>query len=325
MRSFAPRLRLRIILIGVLGGVAACAAPPAPAATPPPAEPHTAFAAVEVKVPSDPDWLAAGFGSVWVKRPEGLVSRVEVATATVTAEIRVHPTSEDQCGGMGPGTDGMWTCSSSDLVRIDPATDQVVATIPAGKIPGQGRIVRAAGRIWVLAGEGDRLVGVGDADGSLSEPIVLPVACHDLGAAVDIVYVVCERGDRVLRVDPAKGSVTAEVAITKPTWVSGTAGGVWVTADQDLVRLDPATLSTALIVKGLGTGERGAIWADDSGVWVRRIDPFLTRVDAATGAVTRIISAPFRSGGDVLVDGAHLWASDFDDRMLVRLEIPTGS
>ena len=41
MRSFAPRLRL--MLIG-LSAVAACAAPPAPA-TPPPAEPHTAFAA----------------------------------------------------------------------------------------------------------------------------------------------------------------------------------------------------------------------------------------------------------------------------------------
>jgi hypothetical protein len=325
MRSFAPRLRVRIILIGVLAGVAACAPPSAPAATPPPAKPHTAFAPVEVKVPSDPDWLAAGFGSVWVKRPEGLVSRVDAATGTITAEIRVHPTSADQCGGMGPGTDGMWTCASTDLVRIDPSNDEIAATISAGKIPGQGRLARAAGRVWVLAGEGDRLVGVSEADGSLTEPIALPVACHDLGAAGDVIYVVCERADRVLRVDPAKGSVTAEVTLTKPTWVSAASGGVWVTADQDLVRLDPASLSTALVVKGLGTGERGAIWADDGGVWVRRIDPFLTRVDASTGAATRVISAPFRSGGDVLVDGAYLWASDFDDRMLVRLQVPAGS
>lgn len=323
MRSFTPRLSLRLVLVGILGGVAACAAPPAPA-TPPPAEPHTGFDAIEVKVPSDPDWLAAGFGSVWIKRPEGLVSRVDVAKGTITAEVRVHPTSEDQCGGMGPGTAGMWTCASRDLVRIDPTTDQVVATIGAGKIPGQGRLARAAGRIWVLGGEGDRLVGVGEADGSLSEPIALPVACHDLGAAGDIVYVVCERADRVLRVDPSSGTVTAEVTATKPTWVSAATGGVWVSADEDLLRLDPTTLATGLVVKGLGTGERGTIWADDTGVWVRRVDPFLTRVDAVTGAATRVISAPFRSGGDVLVDGAYLWASDFDARMLIRLEIPGG-
>ena len=322
MPSLTRGLPLGLVLMA-FGSVVACAAPPAPP-SPPLAEPHTAFAAVEVKVPSDPDWLAAGFGSLWVKRPEGLVSRVDAATAEITAEIRVHPTSEDQCGGMGVGREGMWTCAATDLVRIDPETDSPVETIAVGKVRGQGRLARAAGRVWVLAGEGDRLVGVSEVDGSLSEPIALPVACQDLGATGDIVYVVCERADRVLRVDPASGTVTAEVTVTKPTWVSASAGGAWVTADQDLVRLDPATLATALVVKGLGTGERGAIWADDGGVWVRRVDPFLTRVDAVTGALTRVISAPFRSGGDVLVDGAYLWASDFDDRLLVRLEVPKG-
>ncbi len=311
------------VFIGVVAIMAACATPPAPA-TPPPAQPYTDFAPAEVKVASDPDWLAAGFGSIWIKRPEGFVSRVDAAAATITDEIRVHPTSEIQCAGVGPGADAMWSCASNDLVRIDPSTDTVVATIPAGKILGQGRLARAAGRIWVLAGEGDRLVGMAESDGSLSDPIALPVACHDLGAAADIVYVVCERADRVLRVDPASGTVTAEVTMTKPAWVSASAGGVWVSADQDLLRIDPMALTTTLHVKGLGTGERGAIWADDSGVWVRQVDPFLTRVDAATGSPTRVISAPFQSGGDVIVDGAYLWASDFDARLLVRLEIPSG-
>ena len=318
----ASRPRRMMLFVGILAGIAACAAPSTPVATPPPAEPYTAFAPLEVKVLSDPDWLAAGFGSVWVKRPEGFVSRVDPATGTITSEIEVHPTSADQCGGVGPGMDAMWSCSANDLVRIDPATDTVVGTVAAGKIPGQGRLARAAGRIWVLAGDGDRLVGVTEADGSVSEPIALPVACSDLGAAADIVYVVCERADRVLRVDPASRAVAAEATLTKPTWVSATPGAVWVSADQDLVRLDPATLATCLVVRGLGTGERGTIWADEAGVWVRRIDPFLARVDGTSGAVTRVISAPFESGGDVIVDGAYLWATDFDARMLVRLEIP---
>lgn len=310
-------------VIGMFASAAACAAP-AVVPTPPPPEPHTAFAPAEVKVLSDPDWLAAGFGSVWVKRPEGVVSRIDSTTATITAEIDVHEPSSDQCGGIGPGGDTMWSCASHDVVRIDPETDSVVATIPAGKIPGQGRLARAAGRIWVLAGEGDRLVGIAEDDGSLSEPIALPAACHDLGAAADIIYAVCDRADKVLRVDPASGSVTAEVAITDPNWVSAAAGGVWIAAGPDLLRLDPSSLSTTLQVMGLGTGERGAIWADDRGVWVRRVDPFLARVDAA-GRLTRVINAPFDSGGDVLVDGPYLWASDFDARMVVRLELPTGS
>ena len=325
MRRWVSRARSGSVLIGAVTLLMACGAPSSPIATPPPAEPHTAFAPLEVRVLSDPDWLAAGFGSLWVKRPEGFVSRVDAASGAITAEIEVHPTSADQCSGVGQGIDVMWSCAANDLVKVDPTTDSVVATVAAGKILGQGRLVRAAGLTWILAGDGDRLVGVAEADGSLTEPIALPVACHDLGAAGDIVYVVCERADRVLRVDPATRTVTAEVTVTKPVWVSASTSGIWVSADQDLLRLDPATLSTALTVKGLGTGERGSIWADAKGVWVRRIDPFLAHVDAASGALTRVISAPFDSGGDVLVDGAHVWATDFDARMLVRLEVPAGA
>jgi hypothetical protein len=260
-----------------------------------------------------------------VKRPEGVVSRVDAASGAITAEIEVHPTSADQCAGVGQGIDAMWSCAANDLVKIDPMTDTVVATVAAGKILSQGRLVRAAGLIWILSENGDRLVGLAEADGSLTEPIALPVACHDLGAAADIVYVACERADRVLRVDPATRAVTAEVTVTKPVWASASANGVWVSADEDLLRLDPTTLSTTITVKGLGTGERGSIWADEEGVWVRRIAPFLARVDAGSGAVTRVVSAPFDSGGDVIVDGDHVWATDFDARILVRLEIPTGT
>jgi hypothetical protein len=179
--------------------------------------------------------------------------------------------------------------------------------------------------MWVLTGEGDRLVGVAEADGSLSDAITLPAACHDLGAAAEVVYVVCERANRVLRVDPATSTVTANVEVAGPIQLSAAESGVWVAGAQDLLRLDPATLATSLTVKGLSTGSLGAVWADATGVWVRGVGRFLTRVDAKTGAQTRVIDAPFRSGGDVLVDGAYLWATDFDERLVLRLEIPTGS
>jgi len=309
-----------IIIAGT--ALAACAPTAAPA-TPPPAESYTAFSPVELKVKSDPDWLATGFGSVWLKRPEGFVDRIDPVSATVIQEIQVHEERPEACDGVGSGAINLWTCDSNDLVGIDPANNEVVTTVPAGKIPAQGRIVTAAGRMWVLAGDGDRLVGIQESDGSMSEPIVLPVACHDLGAHAEAIYVVCERGDRILRVDPATGAVTAEVTITKPSWVSAAASGVWVSAEQDILRLDPVTLATSVTVPGMGTGSLGAIRADDGGVWVRRADPFLARIDA-TGSIARVISAPFRTGGDVLVDGDHVWATSIDDRLVIRLEVPTG-
>ena len=292
--------------------------------TAPPAEPHTAFAPIELKVKGDPDWLTAGFGSIWLKHPEGVIDRIDAATAALVTSITVHEARPESCEGIGQSPDGIWSCDEGDLVRIDPTSNDVAATIEAGKIRGQGRLVRAAGQIWVLTGDGDRLVGVSEADGSISEPITLPVACNDLGATADAVYVSCERSDRVLRVDPVNDSVTAEATIDAPTWVSAAASGLWVSAATDLLRLDPVSLATVVTVPGMATGSLGAIWADDIGVWVRRVDPFVSRVDAS-GSVKRVIGAPYRSGGDILVDGQHLWVTDFDSRLVIRLDLPAAA
>ena len=300
--------------------VAACgaAAPPSP----PPAEAHTAFAPVEVKVDSDPDWLTAGFGSIWLKRPEGFVDRIDAASAKILARIETDATPDTEtCDGIGRGTDAIWSCSFNDLVRIDPATSTVTETIAAGKIVGQGRIVAAAGRIWVLTGNGDQLVGVAEQDRSMAAPITLPVACHDLGATADIVYVACERGDRVLRVDPATSKVTAEATIKQPVALTAAASGIWVSAENRLLRLDPGTLATTHTLPGVSAGSIAGIWADDTGIWVRMIKPFLTRVDA-NGVITRVIDSTYASAGDVVGDGTYVWTSDIDERAVVRLEVP---
>ena len=312
----------RMSLFGVAALViTACAGQPA---TPPPAEQYTSFAPAEVKVKSDPDWLVAGFGSIWLKRPEGFVDRIDAQNATVAAEIRVHETGSEPCEGIGSGANGIWACDTGDLVGIDPATNETAQAIPAGKIAVQGRLVASGGRIWVLAGDGDQLVGVDEATGQPGDPIALPVACNDLGAFAEIVYVVCETGDRVLRVDLTARSVTAQAEIDAPNWVSAGGSGVWVTAGNDLLHVDPVSLKTVHTVAGMGTGQFGSIWADGSGVWIRKFDPFLTNVDAS-GAIRHTISAPFKTGGDVVRDGEHLWTSAIDDRLVIRLDVPAAT
>ena len=307
----------------VVGFLAACAAAKA---TPPPAEPHTAFSPVEVKVDSDPDWLTAGFGSIWLKRPEGFVDRIDAAAPKLTATIRVHETGEQTCNGIAAGATGIWSCSIQDLVRIDPATNAVVQTVHAGRVPGQPRIPIAAGKLWILTGNGDSVVGVDEADGSMTSPVALPTACHDLGATADAVYAICERGDRVFRIDPKSGSVSAEATLTRPTCIDAAANGVWVTSDAGLHRLDPSSLTSVATIEGVGCGTRGAIRADPNGVWIlaaQASSNAMTRVDAAGNNVVRVVTAPYTGGGDILADGGYVWAGGYQERIIVRLTIPT--
>ena len=63
MRHPAVRAVMVPAAISLLLIAVGCA--PARPPSPPPAEPHTAFAPVEIKIGGDPDWLGVGFGSVW--------------------------------------------------------------------------------------------------------------------------------------------------------------------------------------------------------------------------------------------------------------------
>jgi hypothetical protein len=258
---------------------------------------------------------------MWLKRPEGFVDRIDPSADKVADEIRVHETGAAPCEGIGAGEKAVCACDSGDLVSVDPASHQAAEPIPAGKIAVQGRLVAAAGRIWVLRNDGDTLVGIDEVTGTVGDPIALPVACNDLGASIDIVYAVCEAGDRVLRVDVASSAVTAEAEIDGPNWVSAAGSGVWVAAGNDLLRLDPVSLKTAVTVPGMGTGQLGSIWADAAGVWVRKRDPFISMV-GPDGSIRRVVSAPFNTGGDVVGDGRYVWVTAIDDRLVIRLDIP---
>ncbi len=314
--SFA-RAAWSILIAGIVVACGASTTPPSP----PPSEPHTGFAPVELKVPGGPDWLVSTAGSLWVKRDDGHVNRIDPETGDVQAEIVTRITSTDGCNGLGVSADAVWTCSGPDLVRIDPETNEVTDTIPIGKVFSQGRLVEATDRIWVLSGNGDKLVGVTTTDNTPGDQVALPVACADLAVAGDVIYAACPDADTVLRFDPATASVTAKVTVPDAAQISATSGAVWVAGGDGLVRMDPSSLATNLTVPGMSTGWLGSILAGPADVWVRGDDPFLTRVDAATGARTRIVSAPF-GAGDVLVEGDRVWTSDNEGNILVRLTIP---
>jgi hypothetical protein len=305
---------LVLIAVGCAG-----APPPSPVALE-----YGSLDPLELEVHIGPDWMAAAFDSVWVKRDDGHVSRLDAATGAVQAEIDTSVTSDELCQGLGVSATAVYTCSGADVVRIDPASNEVRGTAEAGKIWAQGRLIAYDDQIWVLAGEGDQLVGVSDADLAVSDPISLPVACSDLAFGPSAIYAVCPAADRVIRIDPSAGKVTADATVPDPYSASVNGAGVWVGTADGIVRLDPVTLSRGATVAGVVPGSFGTVWADLEAVYVRRISTYLTRIDAATALVTHTLTVPFDDGmfdggGDVIgVDGA-LWTSDSEAGVVVRL------
>jgi len=93
-----------------------------------------------------------GHAALWISTGSGgRVLRIDPATSSVTAEIDI---------GAGPVThltmseDAVWVSAVSDLVRIDPATNEVVRRLRSER--GFGDVTINDGGLWVIAGANEK-------------------------------------------------------------------------------------------------------------------------------------------------------------------------
>jgi streptogramin lyase len=275
---------------------------------------------VRVELPS-PDWLASGFGSVWVKQDDGTVVRLSPkgkVQATIDADIYQPPV----CQGLGVTADAVWACATEGtIIRIDPETNDVAAKIEVPKINEQGRLVSHGGQVWLLTGDGDRLSAISEESNRVGDSIKLGTFCTESADRVggSVLWVACASEGVLLRVDLEKKKVTGKVT-DLPLATSVSVGeDVWVGFEKGLARIDPSSLDVTMLQEAVAPNRVNAI---GDHVWVREEggEAFLTRLDASSAEVDQVIVAEdLPSGGDVIELDGVVWTSAYDDGTVVRL------
>jgi len=242
-----------------------------------------------------PGRLCQGIGvspeAVWVCGPDGLV-RIDPETNEVVAEIPLAAALVVSRIAYGAGS--VWAFATSavapdTVVRVDPATNGVTATIPLGH--AAGTMAFGFDALWVSAPTNDLVLRIDPATEAVEEWAsgVEGAGCVVIGEDALWVSLLGEHGTSagptdptVVRIDPADGAVTAEVA---------TGGSLEVT---------------------------GCMAATPEAIWVRATDPFLVRLDPATGDVIETIDVP-RGSGDVAVAFGSVWATS-EHGSVIRLD-----
>lgn len=225
--------------------------------------------------------IVSGHESLWISTG-GMrdVLRIDPQSAAVTAEIDLR---EGPVTDLAVTDDGVWAAATSELVRIDPETNGVVARIRHDG--GVGDIAVAAGAVWFVAG--------------------------------------AEEDGAVWRVDPATGEVRQEIPLENPSlWnqIDAEDGMVWVTSSpivhgdaEPLVHLYGIESTTRAIVADIPLGEgasglrpgEGAtslttLAVGDGSVWVHEgFDGDLFRIDAETVRVIHVLQLGVSSSSDV--------------------------
>jgi virginiamycin B lyase len=245
----------------------------------------------KIHLGGNPDWLAVGFGSVWVSIPRNNeIVRINPEDNTVQARITV---GEEPGYGIGIGTNYVWVlnCKSQTLTRINPRENQVDLTVPANiAMHGEGSIAVTGDSVWYVSnkdGHSRTLVHADDHGRTLSE-ITVGADSAVVTAGFNSIWVTSSGDAVVQRVDPQSHKITATIKVpATPRFTTIGADSVWVLSQSDgsVSRIDPRTnqVAATIAAKVPGTGGdiaygEGYIWVAAAGIPMSRINPASNKV-----------------------------------------------
>ncbi|HEX3326157.1 MAG TPA: hypothetical protein VHV50_04100 [Actinomycetota bacterium] len=192
----------------------------------------------------------------------------------VEASIEVSPQPNFAVGAFG----SLWvTVGNGTVVRVDPSTNKITATIRVGGKPGP--IVMGYGALWVGDSNAGRLTRVDPHQERVAARIRLPGGVYGLTAGFGSVWASGVDWQGFARIDPQSNKVTARGHADGNDIAAGF-GSLWLTGTSGVMRLSPHDLSvqshvkTRTAVHSLAVG-LGSVWgaAGDAGDDVFRIDP----------------------------------------------------
>lgn len=243
-------------------------------------------------------------------------ARVLLADVPVEARIEVP----EGPGWLGIGYGSVWISKSKSqaVIRIDPSTNKVIATIPVGPDAELG-VTAARGSIWIPDVKAHSLTQIDPARNAVVRTIPLDVSDDPEGSIAvtdDSVWFVSDRratdAGTLVRIALATGRTSAEIRIpARSHAVEAAFGAIWVTSSGSavVVRVDPATNAVVAHIPVQAKprfliGGFGSLWVlSQSNGSLARIDPKTNRVVA-----TLALNVP-GPGGDLAIDDTRVWVS----------------
>jgi streptogramin lyase len=250
-----------------------------------------------------------------------------VGGAAVSRSAKLPTWNPGRPGGFAFADGSAWIAGGDKLLRVDPKTNRVVATIA---VSGGDWPVFGGGSIWLS--ETGRITEIDPATNSITKHIVVDTLEADpLVYSFGSLWLVNREG-QLLRVNPATGTTLATIKVQGPAdWspiLATGAGSVWVASGDRhaVIRVDPATNSISGAVTGIshtsslltvGVGQN-AVWAhanaaaDGRGI-LYRIDPAKAKIVAKI--VTSQVAGGQYGGTNIAFGAGSIWTINGNSRV----------
>ena len=224
-----------------------------------------------IDVPGFADFLVVDGDTVWTTN-DGRVEQWSVDGKRASVAV------PKPCGTMAIAFGSLWVanCKDGDVYRIDPATAQVVARIPAGVGPsGELNVVAGAGSIWAPSETTGMIARIDPAMNAVVATIRVADGASYQAFGFDALWVASGKSGSLQRIDPQANAVTHTVALgNTPGFLAAGEGAVWIQEQGDgtVARVDPASVAVTARIKVGDNLKWGDIDTGGGKIWLRTTD-----------------------------------------------------
>jgi streptogramin lyase len=211
--------------------------------------------------------LATGFGSLWIPSCGAhTVLRADINTGVIQATVPVGPADSE--GGIATGAGSVWIVSSasSELDRINPANNSVVARISLPK--GSFNPIFAGNSVWVASNQGNALIRVDPATDKVISTTTIGPKPRFLTVGEGSIWVLNQGDGTISRVDAKSGKLLATIPAGIPGLggeIAYGGGYIWATVfGFPITRIDPS--QNKVVQQWVGKGgdsirfAHGSVW-----------------------------------------------------------------
>jgi virginiamycin B lyase len=268
-----------------------------------------------IDVAGFPDWIAAGYGSIWLADGSGVLE-IDPRTKKI---VHIGDLGSQPCEGMASGFGSIWfvDCVRSTLVRIDPVSARVVRQIrlAPGSPQSEGYIALDRHAVWVpvAVGAAGAVYRIDPATNRVVARIGLPSDSAGAAAGFGAIWVTSASANVVFRIDPATNAVAAKIGVHPgPRFIAAGAGGVWSLnqGDGSVSHIDPTTNRVVATIPTRVPGSGGCIAAGYGRVWVTMPGTPFSEIAPRSNA---IVGQWTGRGGDCITTGfGSVWLVNHD-------------
>lgn len=292
--------------LAAVGGLTQSPPAPKPPAGPPPVEvpfdrlkPEAAFDAADLT------GLVSTTDAVWLVRSTGLVTRLDVEKNAAAEPVAVDGVP---CGGLTSAFEAIWLprCDPPGLVRVDPKSAKVAATLGYGISDGAGAIASGTGSIWLLTDNGTVARLDPDTNAIVAE-LYVAAGATDLVFHDEAIWIASGSSRKVTKINAHTGLADKVVDVAGgPGRLAAGEGAIWsLDADGGVSRIDPRDGRVVATIE-VGAGAAGGwIAAGEGSVWVSAPAAPLVRIDPRVNRVVHRLTG--EGGGPIAVGHRSLW------------------